>query len=507
MRNIYTTSFIIYLSVLSLFLIYTFTYNYVFSDEGTHLLLSIFYKDVISNLPQTGLSYEKIYNFGINYLVHYPKLQIAYPPLYHLANAASFFVFGESVFLARLVNLFFAVLTFSVFYVLVRKYFNEKTAFISTIFFSFSSYSLLYASRAFQDFTAYFFIILSIWVFAKVIETKKTKYFLILSLTSSLAVLSKQISAIAVVFFVAYLLYRKDMKPARFKNLALFISVLALLLSPYAAILKMSGGFEINKIVAIGYASQQGEPTNPFDPMFWLYFLVQPIFFAPFSTMFLSLFTFYLYKKERYWKEFLIFFLVFYISLSAIPNKEQRFSQLFTLPCYVAAGFCLSKIKNKAILPAIIILYFAVSLLIFYPTIQSYPQEKISEDVYKNLPNGAAISLFSDDEPMFSSALIADIRLLDKNGKAVIIRSCAFSNKTKEDILKILDETNTYFVLHSEWSKDKTIEKIKDSLRLTSETVKNNMTTRVYTYNNFKNKKPEKICNYICLTGEKICEK
>ncbi len=503
MKLNFDKGFILYIIVLSVFLIYSFTYNYVFSDEGTHILLSKFYKDLLSSIPQTGLSFDNLYKFGINYLVYYPKLQIAYPPLFHLTNSLAFTFFGSSVFVARLVNLVYSILTFSVFYLLVKKYFNPKIAFVSTIFFSLSTYSLLYVSRAFQDFASYFFILLSILVFTQALEKKSYKHFVLLSITTVLAILAKQISVILVLFFLVYLLSRKDLKYKRIWFLLVYLILIIFFISPYILILNSVGGFEINKIVAVGYASQQGEPTNLLDPFFWLYFLIVPFSFAPFTPIFLLCLVFYIYKREKYWKEFLIFFLIFYVSLSIIPNKELRFSQLFLLPAYISTSLILSKFKNKFLI-SLTVLYLIVSLVIFIPTIQTYPQEKIIEKIYKNIPEDSGIALLSDDEPFFSSVLIANLAL--KNIKSPILRSCVFLDKEREDILKILDESNVYFIVYSTWSKDKTIEKIKDNISLSFSVSENNLTTEVYVYKNFKNKIPERLCNYICLTGEKICE-
>lgn len=506
MKIIYTKAFIIYLAIFSAFLISTFSYNHVFSDEGTHLLLSVFYKDLISNLPSLGFSYNRIYDFSINYLVHYPKLQIAYPPVYHISNALAFFILEPSIFAARLVNLLYAVLTFCVFFILVKKYSNEKTAFISTIFFSSSAYSLLYASRAFQDFSAYFFILLSLFIFSEAIEKQKTKYSVLLSITIALSILSKQISGILVLFFIAYVVLRKDIIPKqKARHIAAFLIPAIVILIPYILLLKSVGGFEINQIVAVNYAGQQGEPTNILDPMFWLYLIIQPAFSAPFTILFFLSLVYYIRKKEKYWKEFLLFSLIFYFSLSIIPNKELRFSQLFLLPAYIAFSSYLTKFKNKAIVPGIILVYIIISLAVFYPSIQSYPQQKVSDYLIEKIPENASIALLSDDEPLFSSSIISSLAANGTN--SAIIRPCAFGNKTKEGILKILDESNTYFLVYSAWTQDKTIEKIKETLNLETSISYNNLTTEIYTYKNFQNKKPQKLCNYICLTGEKICGK
>ena len=493
---------IVYLIILSTILATTFSYNYIFSDEGTHLLLSTFYHNLIGNLPSLDFSYDKIYNFSINYLVYYPKLQIAYPPVYHITNAFIFFITGPSIVVSRLVSLLYGIGTFLIFYFLIRRYFSDKIAFISVVFFSLSTYSLFYVSRGFQDFTSFFFMALSFWTFLFANKKQKMKYFILLSIPTALAILAKQTSIIIVVFFIVYILFRR--RDQRVKQISIFVLPLLLILLPYFLILNTVGGFQINKLVAIDYASDQGEPTSILDIKFWLYFLIEPVKFAPFTILFVGALFFYIYKKEKYWKELLIYFLTFYLCLSLIPNKEVRFSQLYLLPAYVIMALYITKAKKQLLLPTFLVLYIITSTLIFYPTIQSYPQNIIVERVYNQTPKNASLAILSDSEPLYSSSIISYMAVRD--AKIVILRPCAFG-ETKEDILNKMDAANVYFVLHTKFDKNQILEKVKDELELSFSISERNLTTDVYKYKNFKDKSPENICNYICLTGEKICKR
>lgn len=475
------------------------------SDEGTHLLLSVFYKDLITNIIQTGdLSFESMYQYGINYLVYYPKLQIAYPPLYHLTTALGFSIFGLSESIGRLVNILYAIGTFTLFYIIIRKYFNSKIAFVSSLLFSLSPFALFYSTRALQDFTVLFFLLLSVYIFSKALEKRQLRFFVLAGFTAFLAAMGKQMGGIIIFFYLFYLIWKKY----PWKNIIVVFLAFLIPLIPYLLILNSVGGFDINKMVAIEAAAIQGEPTSIFNPYYWTQYLITPVYFAPFIPILLLFFFFYIYQKKPYWKEILLWFLLFYFLLSLIPNKEPRFSQFFMLPVYLTAGYYLVKLKIKQIKPKIMLSvfllgYLIISLLIFIPTMQYYPSKEISEQVFEKTKGNVA--LFSEADPFFSSVLMWHIRTLDKDKNIQIFRACIFNNKNQEEILEIIKKNNIYYIVYQTWNP-RDIEQIKPYLNLEDRVINYNLTTETYVMKDFTFKKQEKICNYICLTKEKLCK-
>ncbi len=509
----------VYLIALFIFLFSTFHYNSLFSDEGTHLMLSVFYKDLITNIAQTGdFSFQHIYQYGINYLVHYPKLQIAYPPLYHLTNAAAFSIFGLYETISRAVNLLYAIGSFLFFYILAKKVFSAKAALFATAMFSFSPLTLFFSSRALQDFSMFFFLLLSVYIFSSAFQhlTKLSKRSIMLfSLTgfvSFLAAMGKQMGGMVIFFFLAILAYnflrQKAYRKWILANSATLLVVFLLPLIPYIFILNAVGGIEINKMVAIGAASEQGEPVSLTAPLFWIWYPLKLSLAAPFTPLFLLSLAWLVYRKERNWKPLLLWFSVFFILLTLIPNKEPRLAQIFLLPAYAAAGFYLEKIfvsGKRFLLPAFLIIYFVVSLLIFIPTIQYYPAKEIVQEVFSKLPENGNIAIFSEADPLFSSAVMWHARTLDKNENISLYRACAFSNETAEEIMQTLKNNNIHSIVYQTWNPDARIEGIKPYLNLENKITKSNFTTEIYTVKDFAAKEQKEICNYVCLTKQKVC--
>ncbi|MBL7206843.1 MAG: glycosyltransferase family 39 protein [Candidatus Aenigmarchaeota archaeon] len=496
--------FLVYILILFLSLAFTFQYKSILSDEGTHLLLSVFYKDLFFHGIETGFGFENLYDFGINYLVHYPKLQVIYPPLFHFSNAFVFSVFGISELFGKFVSLLYAILSFSVFYLIISKVFNKKLALVSTILFSLSPISLLFISGVFQDFVSIFWLLLSIYSYVFALEKGKTRFFALTGFFVFLSVMGKQMGGFIILFFICHMLFlikTKENKKQNIKNLIVLLLCFSLPLTPYLFALQKIGGFEINKMVAIDYAFDQGEPVSIFDVNYWTSYVARSVNDNIFLVFMFPVFLFYILRKNPYWKYMLSYFLLFYILLSLIPNKEPRFAQFFLLPVYLATAYYL--LKDRRILVGFIVVYFIFSASIFVQTLNHYPIDEVAEKLFNNIPEGGNIATFTDKDPVYSSAIMWHLRLLDKERKTAVYRKCIFDGKNSTEIEKILQENNIYFITKvKEDNEQINLENISLFFNIT----KNNITIEIYKYDGFfYEEKP--FCNYICLTKEAICSK
>jgi 4-amino-4-deoxy-L-arabinose transferase-like glycosyltransferase len=500
--------FLVYLIILFAGLLILAFSNSLFSDEGTHLMLSVFYRDLIGNVVETGdFSVSHMYQYGIDYLTDYPKLQIAYPPVYHFTAGASFALFGLTEYAGRVVSIIYTILFLAVLYLLVRKYFGSKLAFLAAALFSLSPYTLFSSTRVMQDFSMFFWLLLSVYIFSYAMERKHAWLFALTGLTAALATLSKQMGAFVMVFFILVILFSERGWKMKLKNLGVMILLFSVLVVPYLYILGSVGGFEINQVVATFYAVEGGQPLSLSDPFYWTYYLIKVPFANILFVPLLASFLYYVYRKEKHWKHMLIWFIVFYMSLTMIPHKVLRFYELFSLPFYITAGFYILKVNRKVRFSgaALVAGYFIISLYIFLPSIGFYPAGSVTEDLYSSLPEGGNLGFISDADPLYSSVVMWHLRVLDNDRDVAVYRACVFDGKTREEIVEIIEKSNIAYLIYPTWKETEAFELIEDELDLVFNVTNGDMRTEVYKYRGFEfRERPDK-CNYICLTQEEIC--
>jgi 4-amino-4-deoxy-L-arabinose transferase-like glycosyltransferase len=469
------------------------------SDEGTHLLLAAMYKDIVGHAMQSGdFSFSSAYNLGIDWLVHYPKLQIAYPPVYHLTTAAVFAVTGLSEAAGRAIAILYAAGAVTIFYLLVSRRFGTRTALFAAFLFAFSTFTLFYAGRAMQDSAMLFWLLASVAVFEKAVRNGGARRAAMTGVVTALAALSKQLAGIVVLPYMGWLL-----KERRWKEAAALVGGFALLMVPYLLVLNAVNGFEINKLVAIGYAAEQGEPTSLFDPAFWTWYLVKPLAWSPLMLLFIIGLGIYAWQKRPQWKYLLGGFLMFFLLVTLIPNKEPRLVQLALLPAYVATASLLSKVSGwRLLLPAgLVVAYLLTSYFFMALTVVSYPAADVAKLA---LAQGGNIAVLSDADPLFSSIVMWEVAKLDANRSVAVYRGCTFDGLTEEQAAVRLKEAGIGSAIYARWGGPGQLEVVRDKLDLVGSMEAGGKVADVY-----KVRQPAmpslQLCNYICLTGQKVC--
>ncbi len=497
--------FFAFIAIFYIALFYISSLNSFLADEGTHAVVSLFYRDLLFNIGKIGFSISNIYAFGMDYMVHYPKLQVTYPPLYHIVTGMLFYsVFGISALTAKISALVFSMLSSIALYFLVRKTFNDKIALLSTFLFFVNTTSIFYSYRALTDFSAWLFVFLSVYAFAKAIKSSNNKHFILAGILSFLATMGKRPAVILIVVLFIYGLIKKN-----FKGSALMLSVFILLMLPYGFVMLKTGGLDVQLLVVQATGIGQGDPPLlTFENWIW-YFVKFIIYTGPLSLALILSLSYYVYKREKYWRFALLWFVVFWIGLSIPQNKEARFFQFIFLPAYIAFSYYVLKFKNnvKIIAPAVILIvvYIAGSVMFVLSDIKHNSTADVVNFIGKNLKGNVAV--ISERGDIYSSEFIFLIASKDANKEKFVYRPCAFSGMKKDEILKYMKDNNIEYVIAvNKGTGDKTffgyenLEKIKNNLVF----ARNFGDIDVYKFKGFDYSK-KKICNKICLTGQIIC--
>ncbi|MCX7779218.1 MAG: glycosyltransferase family 39 protein [Patescibacteria group bacterium] len=95
-----------------------------------------------------------------------------HPPLLPILISFSFFLFGEKEWAARIVPIFFSMLSILIFYFLVRKIWGIKIAFISSFFFSFNPMSIYFGRMVNFEPLLVFFVLLFIYFYLLWLEKR-----------------------------------------------------------------------------------------------------------------------------------------------------------------------------------------------------------------------------------------------------------------------------------------------------------------------------------------------
>lgn len=498
--------FILFLATFFITNFYIGSQNSFVSDEGTHATISLFYRDLVLNLPSLGFNPGKIYQFGMEYMAHYPKLQVTYPPLWHLANGlVSYGIFGATEFAARMTTLFFSSLSMMVMYFLAKRFFGPKIALLSTALFFINPMSMLFSYRALIDFSSWLFIFAALLVYFKAEKSGRLKYYL---LTGFLAFLATMGQRPAIILLPAIFVYSFFVKKQFKKSLLMFLPFI-LLMIPYGLILWKTGGLAIQILVVETAGAQQGEPPL-FTVYNWIWYLEK---FVELSGQF-ALFAFgaliyYFCRKCPHWKFLLVWLAVFWVGLSIPQNKEPRFYQWLFLPAYFAFSFYAAKLVGKYRLKAVLPIAALIALYLFY----SY--SFVSADMnYNYIPDAEKfmqqnltgnIAVLSEDGKTYSSEFIFLTAASDSRKEKFVFRPCAFLNKSSEEAMQIINDNNIQYIAFLNkgdisYLGGDTLNKIRNELNY-EKTFGN---IDIYSVKNFSPKTGQ-ICNYICLTQQKIC--
>jgi hypothetical protein len=466
------------------------TKNYIdSSDEGTHAIIGLFYKDLIFNLKNFH-SINEIVTFAINYLVKYPKISIYYPPLYHSLLAITFII-QENVLTIRVLNIVLTILASYTIFKLSHEFFeNEKLSFLSALFFLSFSIIFYYADKVMIDIAQILTFSLALWYYVKLKKSKKIdiKNIVVLSLLISLSFLTKFYS----IFLPIIILIDSFISDKKFfKNMIFCLILSGLIVSPYAFFYYK---FNLFKLTLDKSTSTFANNLVYFD--IFSNFGIFLGFFVVFSLIY------FFYKNRRNY----IFFIWFFIPLLLLlylKNDDVRFSFIL-MPIYsISCGFTFInmkkwfKSKKLGNVLTILVLFLLLLQLIDNIYLNSKGGLYSVDDIMKQIRKDGNVLILSE-YPVYSSAFIFYGRLNNIQGN--IIRPCIFweNNLTKE----LLNEWGVRYIIDQKNNiNNELIDKFK--LNLIWEKKVNDNNLRLFEIEGNVNKVD---CNFVCIFNGKVCK-
>jgi len=458
------------------------------SDEGTHALTGLFYKDMIFNLKNFH-SINDIVTFGINYVVRYSKVTLYYPPLYHILLVMVFLT-KENIMIARILNILITIVTSYVIYKLVYECFeNKKISFFSLIFFLSFSIIFFYANKVMIDVLQILTFSLVLWYYFKLRkkQTIRFKNLLVLSILIALSLLTKFYS----VFIPIIILIDSFIQNKRFFIKILLSLFLAfLLISPY---IYLYYKFHMSNLV-IGKAVTPWESSLVFFDIFRNFGLFLG-FFVAFSL-------FYFFYKNRKNYIFFIWLLIPLIVLLLLKNADPRYGFIL-MPIYaMSCGFSFTEIERRLKgLKKNILIVFIFSIIVLQIIQDSYQNSQGPnypvDDIMKAVKKNGNILIMSED-PVYSSVFMFYGRINEVPGN--MIRSCVFSQSNLTN--DFLNDWGIRYIIDQENDlNDGLVKSLNLSLVLEKNT--GGVSMRLFESNG---EIKEVDCNFVCILMGKVCK-
>lgn len=296
-----------------------------------------------------------------------------HPPLFFLTQHIFFSIFGDSLFVSRLPSALFGTGFIYLIYLISKKLFKKESAGLISAFVAALSFAHVSLSRlAMMESVLFFFILLNLYCFLKLLEHRK--HWPLFGLTLGLALLTKYIAVFLIPTYLVFLLiHRRDV----FKDSKIYLAlILALIIfSPVIAYniysYKTFGHFDLQ----LAYLLKQKTPWDlaeisgkTLDPFSKIAENLPAVFSPPLLILFVIGLALSLYQQELRKRLSLILISFLFISLLLIfTGSAIRFVSLYVIPlAFFSSALILSLIEKKYKTLAIIVLFIAAAGEIYF---------------------------------------------------------------------------------------------------------------------------------------------
>ena len=288
---------------------------------------------------------------------------------------------GYSEFSVRLPGAILAFLSVILFYLLSRRFFDEKWAFLATVIYGVSIGFLQFARLAQSEIFQLFGIVAALTVYVYYREKSSFVGYILFILALLFGALSKGLTALSVLsLFVAIdiLLYRRFY---HFNIKAIFALILGVFLYflPYYL---TSRELQTELPFYLWFRENLKQAVDPYDNLrpFYIYFYFLPIWIAPFTLFFLANLFIYLKNLKTLTKEEKLYFLtnLSIFTLFTLAKARRGYYILPILPfTVIMMSFYLYKFKNGPLLRIYQILSYLLPLMIplifLFLKVKNYP--------------------------------------------------------------------------------------------------------------------------------------
>jgi hypothetical protein len=303
--------------------------NFWWSDAPRHALNGVFLMDMIRDFPIVDpVGHAK------NYYAQYPALSILfYPPLFPLAAAPVYAVFGVSHLSAQLaVSLFWIALVIGSFR-LAQRFLPSSHAFAAVLLFMSLHEVSSWGRQVMLEIPVYASMVWAMVMFLRYLDTLRARYLYRTVIFIVCALYTKQTAIFLVPAIGLMMLVDLGKDVLRNKHLWIAFALAVLMLIPLAVMTVKFG--QVNVSATVG---ETGNELSRMDIAAWTYYARQLPSQVGWPTLVLALSYFVARWFRPNWRLssaerlFILWFACGYIFFSLVALKEPRHSLLILLP-------------------------------------------------------------------------------------------------------------------------------------------------------------------------------
>lgn len=269
--------------------------------------------------------------YAYRYFAKYPALSLGHHPLLPgMAEVPFYALFGISVFSARVTTIAFMVLGTIAWVFLVKLFYDEEIAFLSSLLFITSPFIVEYSRVVMSEIPALALLILATCFLGYYCQSEKKSYAFLSAVTLVLSLYSKHLVIFMIPVFLVYLLTRKGFK-VFFRSEILYSAILiVILLLPLVVITLKFSQLNVAWVVQKKAGTRLSLPNLAFYLKFlWGTHLSKPALFCSVLGIIRSLF-----KKDSRGLIFLGWILGCYLLLVVTGAQTNARYAIYWIPAF-----------------------------------------------------------------------------------------------------------------------------------------------------------------------------
>jgi hypothetical protein len=425
-------------------------------DMPKYLMNGVFFHDLINDLPVSDL---KTYTY--RYFAQYPALSLGHHPLLlGIAEVPFFYLFGISVYSARLTIIFFTLIGVISWYLLVRSIYGDDIALLSSLLFITSPLIVNLSWEVMSEMPTLSLVIASTYLFYNFCRHEKSRYAYAFSVVFVLSVYAKHTAILMVPVYLSYFLLTKGIKRCLSKDVLLSVLVMTILIAPLIPLtLKFS---HYNVALVTDSAEYITESAGNMLSTVKYAFMNMWKAYSSFVTWILAIISacFYAYRRDKKASLFIIWVIGLFLLYVIIDIPTPRHTIYYIPPLCLLAALSFNLFSRNIIRLSLLIL---LTVTIGHQVVSAYQREP---EYVKGYEQAAQYILKNDhgSSVLYSGVydtgyFIFFMRKHDPQRHLVILRAnkiLATSNmssivedriKSPEEIYKILGDYGVRYVV------------------------------------------------------------